>query len=202
MVEQDSFKRSRRIGKKVKANKREQKKKASEQVPKRFRRGHRGIVRDVQIREVEEKKFRLKKRQEDYLSFLLEVTDSEGNIVELIPIEMRDENIPGRVIRNGDPVIVKGKRTRKGLVKPNAIYMVNSHLIIDNKKGGPWSFGWVSNFIMMVLTFSITIASALAWPAILVGGIALAAGGAELGVGLIALGLITLFLFYVIDLRS
>lgn len=92
-------------------------------VPRRFRHGRRGVVREVQIREVS---------STEYLSFRLERTDAAGNVVEQIPVEMRG-NIPGRVLRDGDEVIVLGRRHRYG-IRPRAVYVLGTESVIRPRR--------------------------------------------------------------------
>lgn len=101
-----------------------------ERVPYFFRRQRRGIVRDVQIREVST----AGGGATEYLSFRLERTDDRGNVVEQIPVEMKG-NIPGRVLRDGDEVIVAGRR-RRHAIKPRAVYVIGTESRIRPRRNG------------------------------------------------------------------
>jgi len=120
-------------------------------VPRRFHKGIRGTARDVEKREVSSKGH--DKASEDYLSFRLERVDDEGNVMELIPIEIRAENIPGRIIKDGDTVIVMGRRNRQGLMIPKFIFNVTTNSEIKVK-----GFGFVDailgGFLGIIVIFS------------------------------------------------
>jgi hypothetical protein len=98
----------------------------AETIPRRFRRGRRGVVRDVQIREVASSTGVSK----EYLSFRLERVDERGNVVEQVPVEMKG-NIPGRVLRDGDEVVVAGRRRRRHAIRPRAVYVIGTDSVIQ-----------------------------------------------------------------------
>lgn len=166
-------------------------------LPRRFRKGLAGTARDVQIREVSGKGFNAP--QNDYLSFRLEVTDRDGNVVRQIPVELRAERIPGRVVRDGDRVAVLGKRSRRGFVKPSAVYVVDSQLEIRVKGGGG------RGFFGIILALPLGLAFLLAWPALIIGIIATASGdrsAQEWGPALIVLSLVALVVYWAIYIRE
>ena len=101
-----------------------------ERIPLFFRRGRRGVVRDVQIREVSKPTG----GATEYLSFRLECSDERGNVIEQIPVEMKGD-IPGRVLRDGDEVIVTGRR-RRHAIKPRAVYVLSTQSRIRPRRIG------------------------------------------------------------------
>jgi hypothetical protein len=151
-------------------------------IPRRFRKGARGTVRDVQIREISTGSV-----PQEYLSFRLERTDARGNVVEEIPVELRGSNIKARVLRDGDTAIVLGRRSRRGVVIPRAVYVVNTGASIQVKRHG---------FFATILALPLGLAFLLAWPALILGVF-----NEEL-VGLIPLSLVVMVVFYLVYVRD
>ncbi|VVB72168.1 Uncharacterised protein [uncultured archaeon] len=97
---------------------------SDKEIPKGFLNGIRGTVRSVEKREISGPY----QKKEDYISFRLEKMDESGNVIEQIPVEMRADFIKGQVIKDGDSVIVKGKRDREGLLRTDSVYIVETGL--------------------------------------------------------------------------
>jgi len=102
--------------------------KQNENLPKRFRSGIRGTARGVETKRLSEGKM----GHLDHLAFRLEVIDSDGNVKELIPVETKAREISGK-IKEGDTIVVSGKRNRKGLFIPKGIYNESTHLVLEIK---------------------------------------------------------------------
>ncbi len=169
--------------------------KPSEGVPKRFIKGYRGTARDVEKREVSSKGVFVKEG-EDYLSFRLERNDDQGNVVELIPIEVRAREIPGRVIKDGDSVIVLGRRNRQGLMIPRKIFNVTNNLEIKVKKK--------YSFVQNVFFFPLALLFAASWPALIYGIVMMTStrsSRAGQGILLILGSIIVMVIFYAIYIR-
>jgi hypothetical protein len=97
-------------------------------IPKKFRKGLRGTARGVENKEFKDNVTGTDK----FLAFRLEIVDNEGNIKELVPVEVLAKTISGR-IRDGDTIVVIGKRNRRGLLKPKGIYNESTKLVIKMK---------------------------------------------------------------------
>lgn len=82
-----------------------------------------GLTRNPNMRSEEEKYFPIfssqeRSRQHQIFTFLVEISDNEGNPVEFIPIEVRGQSISGALPSDGSPVAVYGKRDEKdGVVR-------------------------------------------------------------------------------------
>jgi hypothetical protein len=83
----------------------------------KYRHGVMGTVRHVEKREITKNKEAF-----DYLGFRLEIADPNGNVTEIIPVEMCAGSIAGRIIKDGDSVMVLGKRNSSGLMTAKSIF--------------------------------------------------------------------------------
>ena len=98
-------------------------------IPRRFRKGLRGITRSLES----EQRFSGQKIV-DYLGFILEIHDQWGNLVEQIPVEMCSKKIAGALLLNdGDEVIVNGRKVRQGFIKAKSIYVLSTKTMIEPK---------------------------------------------------------------------
>lgn len=93
-------------------------------VPRRYRRGLAGIVRDLQIGE--SKPDYPEQISSDYLTFRLERLDQNGSVLENVPIEFFSRRIRGKILREGAEVVVLGRRNRHGIVRPKSIYVIET----------------------------------------------------------------------------
>ena len=114
-------------------------------IPPRFRAGIQGVARGVENQDVS---LSSGEGTEEFLAFRLEVVDNEGNIQDLIPVETQAREILGK-IKEGDTLVVLGKRNRQGLLKPKSIYNVSTRLEIKTK--GYTFFGTAVGCLMGLL---------------------------------------------------
>ncbi len=108
--------------------------KAAEDIPKRFRNGLRGVVRNVEKRDIPSK--HPAQSQEESLGFRLERNDENGNVVEVVPVEITAVRVLGRNIQEGDNVIVLGKRDRHGLLKSHGMWNLTTRAEIAGRSPG------------------------------------------------------------------
>lgn len=81
-----------------------------------------GIARQPNNRSEEEEKWPLfatqpLRRQVQILTFMVEIRDTDNNVVELIPVEVRAHSISGVLPSEGTPVGVYGRRDKDGMVR-------------------------------------------------------------------------------------
>lgn len=107
---------------------------SAEDVPTRYRKGLRGVVRNVEKREIQSK--HAAQPQEEYLGFRLERNDQTGNVVEVVPVETTAVAVLGRNIQDGDNVIVLGRRDRHGLLRSHAIWNLTTRAEIRGRSPG------------------------------------------------------------------
>jgi len=55
-------------------------------------------------------------------SFRLELTDTVGNITEMIPVEFDSGGVKGLILKEGDLIAMTGGRDNRGLFQPKKIY--------------------------------------------------------------------------------
>lgn len=100
-------------------------------IPRRFRRGLRGIVQHVEKREIPYGADALRNpKHKDCLRFVLDKLDDQDNVVDHLPVELSAWRISGQILNNGDEVVVLGKRNRRGFIVPQSIYVVNTRSVI------------------------------------------------------------------------
>jgi hypothetical protein len=87
----------------------------------------RGIVRNVNWRE------KGGEHPIDILAFRIERVDSEGNLIDYIPVTMEGRHIKGNVV-DGDEVEVTGKIDKEGLLNAESIHNLGTHAYIKVKK--------------------------------------------------------------------
>ena len=98
-------------------------------IPWRFRRGFLGIARNIEKRQIRNRR----DTEEDFLAFRLEILDEVGNVVQIIPVEIRALEVSGRLM-DGDKIIVKGRiRRRSGILHPRAILNLKTHELIKSR---------------------------------------------------------------------
>jgi len=122
----------------------------AEKIPRRFRAGIQGTARDVAKLDT----------VGDYLSFRLERNDSDGNVIELIPIEIRG-GVGGQAIRDGDAMVVLGRRNRRGLLIPKAVFNITSQLQIE--------VGGHSGLLASIFFLPMGLLFVISWPAVVFG---------------------------------
>ncbi|MEX2511951.1 MAG: hypothetical protein WD398_03515 [Cyclobacteriaceae bacterium] len=96
---------------------------SKESLPPRFGHGIQGVARSVEKKDVTDGE----EGSDEFLAFRLEIVDKEGNVQELIPVETRAKEIVGS-IKEGDTLVVLGKRNRQGLLKPKGIYNASGQI--------------------------------------------------------------------------
>ncbi len=101
---------------------------------------------------------------------------------------MSAPEIPGRVLRDGDRVIVIGKRTRRGLLRPKAVWVIGSRLEI--RGGGGRQYGFLAN----ILALPLGLAFLAAWPVLIYGIWAEQAG-------LVILAVLSMIVYWAIYIR-
>ena len=109
-------------------------------------------------------------------------------MIDQVPVELTAENIPGRVVRDGDTAVVKGRRTRQGLVNPKAIYVVNTRAEIKVKRR--------HGFLATILALPLGIAFLAAWPALVIGIVQ-----AEEMFWLVPASIVVMFIYYFLYIR-
>jgi len=140
----------------------------TENVPKRFRNGTRGIVRNLAFGE----SF---KKREYTIGFRLEIIDDDGNVTELIPVEARAEEIPSNVMTEGDRVILIGSKNRKGVMITKHVFDIttNSEIKFGESDIVAGTVGAVIHLLNIVFWIGFWVS--------LIGGLA---GGAFIGIPL------------------
>lgn len=159
-------------------------KRGEQKIPRRFRKGIHGIVSDLDISKSQ--------TDEEILRFRLAEVDEQGNIVRENSVEMQANEITGRVIREGDAVVVIGRRNRQGYVEPRAIYVLATRSKIFAKKRGV-----IGRTMVTLVSLPVGIIGLASWIGLLIGTFLLIAGESE-GGGIVLLsagGLLVHFLF-------
>ena len=102
-------------------------------IPKEFQNGTRGQARNVVDDSYQQEEGYQKTAQIKVLTFNLVIEDRDGNMIEAIPVELSSKKSFTSRIKEGDHIILNGKRNKNGIILAKKVYNISTHSIVKNQ---------------------------------------------------------------------
>ena len=102
-------------------------------IPKEFQNGTRGQARNVVDDSYQQGEGYQKTAQIKVLTFDLVIEDRDGNMIEAIPVELSSKKSFTSRIKEGDHIILNGKRNKNGIILAKKVYNISTHSIVKDR---------------------------------------------------------------------